>query len=328
MRTSRKILFCTEGVALIFMLAACNLPMKSPTPFVFPTINLTQATVFTQTIPAPVTETPATMSSATTMVINTALPSSTALPPTPTWTALVLPTSTSIPPTHTPFSPTATIPSARTSPLAVAPFMSTAPSIDGMWTDLPSSSERPGNFQVYRNPAYKGSDKPGMSYRIAWDNNYLYLGVKVSDPNYNQASKGADIYKGDSVEVLIDTNVSGDFYVNSLSADDFQLGVSAGFNHIGDNPEAYLWFPSGKAGVRSDVKIAAISPAANLYRIEIAIPWTLLGVTPAAGMHLGFVVSYSDNATESKAEQDLMVSNDPNRILTDPTTWGDLTLTK
>jgi len=166
-----------------------------------------------------------------------------------------------------------------------------------------------------------------MSYRIAWDNNYLYIGVKVSDENYNQASTGANLFKGDSVEVLIDTNVSGDFYNKSLGPDDYQLGISPGFSHIGNNPEAYLWFPTGKAGSRTDVKIAAINPSAGLYRIEFAIPWKLLGITPAAGMHLGFVISYSDDATDSKPEQDIMVSNDANRVLTDPTTWGDLALT-
>jgi archaellum component FlaG (FlaF/FlaG flagellin family) len=209
----------------------------------------------------------------------------------------------------------------------VAPFLSKAPTIDGSWNDLPSSSEKPANIQVYRNPAYTGDAKPGMSYRIAWDNNYLYIGVKVGDANYNQPSTGENIYKGDSVEVLIDTNVSGDFYVHSLSADDYQLGISPGYVKIGNKPEAYLWFPAGKAGSRSDVKIAAINPSAGLFRIEFAIPWKLLGITPTAGMHLGFVISYSDNATDSKAEQDLMISNDPNRVLTDPTTWGDLTLT-
>jgi hypothetical protein len=219
------------------------------------------------------------------------------------------------------------IPVARSSPLAVAPFLSKAPAINGSWDDLPSSSEKPANIQVYRNPAYTGDAKPGMSYRIAWDNNYLYIGVKVGDENYNQASTGENIYKGDSVEMLIDTNVSSDFYVHSLSADDYQLGISPGYGRIGNKPEAYLWFPAGKEGSRSDVKIAAINPSAGLFRIEFAIPWKLLGITPTAGMHLGFAISYSDDATESKAEQDLMISNDRNRVLTDPTTWGDLTLT-
>jgi archaellum component FlaG (FlaF/FlaG flagellin family) len=328
MKASQKVLIYTEGIALIFILAACNLPIRSPTAFVFPTVDLTQTTVFNPTIPPPVTETPSTLTAATSTVINnTAVPSATVLPPAATATLLPQPSATSVPPTNTPLPPTPTIPVARSSPLAVAPFLSKAPTIDGSWNDLPSSSEKPANIQVYRNPAYTGDAKPGMSYRIAWDNNYLYIGVKVGDANYNQPSTGENIYKGDSVEVLIDTNVSGDFYVHSLSADDYQLGISPGYVKIGNKPEAYLWFPAGKAGSRSDVKIAAINPSAGLFRIEFAIPWKLLGITPTAGMHLGFVISYSDNATDSKAEQDLMISNDPNRVLTDPTTWGDLTLT-
>jgi hypothetical protein len=327
MKVSRKSLLFAEVFTLIIVLTACNLPMKSPTPFVFPTVNLTQTTVFIPTILPPVTETPSTPSAATsTVIINTAVPGSTN-PPAATATLQPQPSNTPLPPTNTSVPPTPTLPVARTSPLAVAPFLSKAPTIDGSWTDLPSSSEKPANAQVYRNPAYTGNAKPGMSYRIAWDNTYLYIGVKVYDPLYHQGSTGANIYKGDSVEVLIDTNVSGDFYVDTLGADDYQLGISPGYGHIGSNPEAYLWFPSGKAGTRTDVKIAAVNPSAGLYRIEFAIPWKLLGITPSAGMHLGFVVSYSDNESESKNEQDLMVSNDPNRVLTDPTTWGDLLLT-
>jgi hypothetical protein len=326
MKTARKVIFLIQGFTLIFFLAACNLPIRSATPFVFPTIDLTQTSVFNQTIPPPVTETPASLPTAT--ANNTAVSGATLPPPTATWTLLPQPSSTKVPSTSTPLPPTPTIPAARSSPLAEAPFLSKAPTIDGSWTDLPMASEKPANKLVYQNPAYTGTAKPGMSYRIAWDNNYLYIGVKVADVNYNQASTGANIYKGDSVEVLIDTNVSGDFYVDSLNTDDYQLGISPGFSHINNNPEAYLWFPTGKAGSRSDVKIAAINPSTGLYRIEFAIPWKLFGITPTAGMHLGFVISYSDNATESKAEQDLMISNDPNRVLTDPTTWGDLTLTK
>ena len=80
-------------------------------------------------------------------------------------------------------------------------------------------------------------------------------------------------------------------------------------------------------GSRSQVKIASIrNNAEGITRIEVSIPWSLFGVTPASGDHFGFVLSASDNDKSSENVQQSMVSNVKTRILTDPTTWGDLTL--
>jgi hypothetical protein len=73
--------------------------------------------------------------------------------------------------------------------------------------------------------------------------------------------------------------------------------------------------------------MAAVT-SAGLWRLEAAIPWSVLGITPANGMHLGFAVSVSDNDKADENLQQSMISSTPNRVLTDPTTWGDLTLEK
>ena len=325
MKNKNRIIHSIGGTLMVCILTACNMPIKSATPFVFPTANATTAN--TQFVPLPVTATLGVQA-------NTQSPSATAFPtdtytpqPPPTLTFTPTATATNVPPTPTRVPPTATLPVARSNSYAVAPFISNAPTIDGSWSDLPSSSESPANTVVYRNPSYTGDPGTGMSYRIGWDNKYLYIGVKVWDILYRQVETGDKIYLGDSIEVLIDTNVSGDFFDKNLSNDDYQLGISPGYKTPGNQPEAYLWYPSGKTGSRTDVKIGVLHPATDLYRIEFAIPWSLLGVTPTDGMHLGFAISYSDNQSEVKSEQDLMISNDPNRSLADPTTWGDLTLT-
>jgi hypothetical protein len=62
------------------------------------------------------------------------------------------------------------------------------------------------------------------------------------------------------------------------------------------------------------------------YNIEAAIPWAQLGVTPVAGQHYGFTFSVSDNDTPATTKQETMVSNVATRHLTNPTTWGDMTL--
>lgn len=81
------------------------------------------------------------------------------------------------------------------------------------------------------------------SFRIGWDNDNLYIAVKVIDDKYVQQASGYDIYMGDSIEILLDRDLAGDFFGTELNADDFQLGISPGNPNTNGVKEAYLWFP-------------------------------------------------------------------------------------
>jgi hypothetical protein len=165
------------------------------------------------------------------------------------------------------------------------------------------------------------------AFRIGWDNNNLYIAVKVTDDRYVQKTAGADIYKGDSLELLVDANLNGDYADQSLSGDDYQFGISAGNPEPGQNMQAYRWFPSDKAGSLTNVKIGAVSMSDG-YRVEAAIPWSDLGITPVDGQQLGFALSISDNDNPNVNAQESMVSTVTSRVLVDPTSWGVLELKK
>lgn len=298
---------------------SCNLPLRSlpaATVTPIPVIMATPSPVALTPLFTPTAQTATAESGATPPLVATAEPSSTATP---------LPETATLPPT--PLPPTPTAPAMRSGPSALAYRMFSPPLIDGDWNDLPPESERPANIVVFGKDAWLGKDDLSASFRIAWDQNNLYIGVKVWDQRYVQESTGANLYQGDSIEILLDTDVKGDFYVQSLDNDDFQLGLSGGPSPIGKNMEAYLWYPSGKAGPVKTIKMAAVSTPL-LYRIEAAIPWDLFGIAPVRGMHFGFALSVSDNDTPGKPGQKAMVSSAPSRVLTNPTTWGDLTLTR
>ena len=53
-----------------------------------------------------------------------------------------------------------------------------------------------------------------------------------------------------------------------------------------------------------------------------------IDINPAEGQHFGFAYSISDNDNRNKNLQQSMVSHVPFRTLSDPRTWGDLTLVK
>jgi len=317
----KKAVFPAGIVLLLMTLVGCNLPMsQAPTPFVFPTPNLTMTALFKPPVVIPPTVTTQPEVIATEVSQATTLPTQTQPAPTATQAP---PTATSVPATATNTS----IPTdRRQSPSAVAPFVSTAPTIDGDWGEWNNSKQYPANFVVWGASNWKDENDLGSSYQVAWDNNNLYLAVKVHDDHYVQGATGKDLYKGDSVELLLDTNVQGDFFSQALSGDDYQLGFSPG-NPLGKNTEPIVWYPSSKAGKPSGVKLASVA-GEGIWRLEAAIPWAVFGVSPANGLHLGFAVSVSDNDKSGENLQQSMVSSAPNRSLVDPTTWGDLTLTK
>lgn len=304
---------------------ACAVPgTSSPTPFAFPTPNLTLTAFFSQvTQPAP----PPTVTPSATVpaVAPTATlpPQPTSPPPSATPLVLATPTQAVVLPTST---PAYAGPGMRSGPSFAATYLSNPPTIDGYveeWTIPLYRAEA----VVYGKSYWENADDLSAAVFLGWDETYLYVAAKVHDDVYVQNATGAYLYLGDSVEVLLDTDVSGDYYRASLSADDFQLGISSGNPVPGQNLEAYLWFPRSREGQRTDVRMAAVRSGSG-YHLEAAIPWSVFGVTPFVGEHFGFTFSVSDNDATTRNVQQSMVSLVSARILTDPTTWGDLTLVK
>jgi len=208
-----------------------------------------------------------------------------------------------------------------------AAYLSTVPTIDGSWAEWKDkTTQYPLSYVVWGRSNWSGSADLEASFAAAWDNTNLYVGFKVYDDKYVQNASGENMYKGDSLELLVDSNLDGDFYVQQLSSDDYQLGISGG-NGENIKPEAYLWFPTGSKGTKTSVKIAYVFEA-GLYRAEAAIPWSVLGITPSNGLKIGFAASVSDNDNSGENLQQSMVSTAADRSLADPTTWGSMTLVK
>lgn len=326
--------FITYLIVLLLttIITACNLPLGTQPAAETPVIGDTELTITaaaqsgfyataTQaanrflTMSAPPTATP--------------LPSAT-LPP----TATLLPSSTPLPPaTATPVVSTAATGPTQSSPWRNGPkvngaYLYKAPVIDGNWGEwIGLTTEYAADAVVFGKENWSGKTDLGSAFIIGWDNENLYLGAKVADDKYVQTSGGQYLYRGDSLEILIDTDLGGDFYVDKLDLDDYQLGISPGSPTVKSGREAYLWYPAGLAGSRDEVEIAAIAED-GLYRVEVKIPWDVLDVSPYDGLRLGFVFAVSDNDNAELILQQSMVSNSAARKLTDPTTWGELVLGK
>lgn len=328
----RKIFSSALFVLLLISLAGCNLSFLNfnPTPY-FPTPNYTTTALFTIN-ESLITNTPQDFA------INTEEPSLPTVQPTnqvsqPSATnTQIVPsatvTSTAIPPTNTLPPPTATKTDApvRGGTWVTAKYMKNGPDFDGVWDEW-EAKKYPATYIVYGSDSWKNSEDLEGSFSVSWNETHLFIAVKVYDDEYAQNATGQDIYKGDSIEILFDTNLYGDATTNSLNSDDFQIGISPGKGSLDGETEAFLWFPSGKAGGLADVIISSTEED-GLYRMEIGIPWKVMNLVPAVGQQYGFGVSISDNDNTEKNEQQSMASNLPYRRLTDPTSWTVLTLGK
>lgn len=312
-------------VVLVLSMLACNFPfVASPTPFVFPTPNLTMTALFDPTVTSvpvifPTQTMPPAWNSPTASPPGfqpTEFPTSTPLPPTATATATKTPT-----PTRSYAGP-----GMRPKFSMVGVYFSSPPRIDGSLEEWQLERYRIESV-VYGKDNYQGVEDLSGRAMVGWNEEKLFIGIRVLDQKYVQNSSGANLFKGDSLDILIDTDVASDFYLAALNKDDFQLGISPGSPSPKDDMEAYLWFPEEIEGSKDQVVIAARSRGDG-YIVEASIPWSLMDVKPVNGQHFGFAFSISDNDNPNQNRQESMVSFVPIRTLDDPTTWGDLTLTR
>jgi hypothetical protein len=167
------------------------------------------------------------------------------------------------------------------------------------------------------------SDLYGRFY-AQWDVDNLYLGIEVTDDIHVQIEQGRLMFKGDEVEIQIDTNLESDFSDTNLSDDDGQIGLSAG-DFDARNPEAYIWRLNGKERSESDIQVAA-ERTNNGYILEAVIPWWTLGGQPKLETAVGFTLCLSDNDVTNTAQQQTLLCTIPGRRWGDPTTWGTLIL--
>jgi hypothetical protein len=329
------------AIIIVFGLTACTLPgFSTPTPFSFPTPDKTMTALFEPTQAAPAT-------SAATLPGNE--DQKTATEAAPSETSEV--EETEIPPTET-GEPTETIeptdtyegPSVRSGPSITAYYMESSPEIDGDLSGWAPPIQKVINHVVYGAAKHSGDADCSGTVVSGWNKDYLFLGIRVKDDKYVQEASKEKIYLGDSIEILFDRYVSYDYYLQAMTSDDYQIGISPGKGAIvcyinngkvasmipiicePNPPEAYKWFPKTEAGKITVMKIGALEGGKG-YQVEMKIPWSVLGVTnPSAGDHFGFAIAINDNDSAGTLNQQTVVSNVPGRYFADPTTWGDLYL--
>lgn len=231
------------------------------------------------------------------------------------------------------FAATATLPglagtpSPNVAPDIIAPRLEGQPVIDG-FPDGVGLPVYTSPYVVFTHRDWDGTDDLEASWAIGWNETYLYLLATISDDRHVQTQTGNTAFRGDSMELQIDTGRATNLNA-SLTSDDFQISLSPG--DFGAIPPSAWRFQGTTASEMLDapgghsIQVAA-QPTGNGYVLEAAIPWRDLNMTPSPGMVLGLAVNFNDNDTPGTAVQEMMKSSAPNRRFGDPTTWGVLVL--
>jgi hypothetical protein len=141
-----------------------------------------------------------------------------------------------------------------------------------------------------RESVFDGDGLVRMRFAFAWDATNLHFRADVIDPDLRNEMSPPEIYKQDCVELFV--NPSG----TALAwhgTNDMQFGFAV-------TNKCWEWF-----GGRQLTQYM-VTPATNGYRVEAALPWVLLGVSPHAGLSLG--ISPALNSV-SHADEPAMLLN-------------------
>ncbi len=251
--------------------------------------------------------------------------------PAPSATATLQPTPTQfVPPSLTPNTPPTITPAVEgpqrpNGNVFHASLRTSSPVINAQGDDWPSPLPYAIDQNVFKPANWTGAADQIGHFSAGWDVSNLYLFIVIEDELHVQIEHGELLFQGDSLELQLDTDLAGDFDSTSLSPDDFQLGLSPGQNS--DTPEAYLWNPAGRKGVPTGLTLASRATGAQGgYVLEVAIPWSMYGVTPTSVLRFGFALNSSDDDQPGVAVQQSMISTVSTRTLLNPTTWGTLQL--
>jgi len=254
-------------------------------------------------------------------------PSSLPLPPTRIPTATSAALSTDVPLTAPVPAATVTLAAANPDAQITAVHLASAPTIDGNLAEWGEIAPFTAPYIVEQESSWDGTMDVQSLWRIGWDVQNLYLAVAVTDDVHVQIRETKFAYLGDSLELQFDTNIQAD-YGPGVNSDDYQYVISPG--NFGDRAPGSFRFRGDAQGVMNDfigsnAQVAAQQTAAG-YNIEMRIPWTDLGIQPAAGSVLGAAFSINDLDTPGTAVQELMLSHVPTRRWLDPSSWGSLVL--
>lgn len=120
-------------------------------------------------------------------------------------------------------------------------------------------------------------------FGFAWDGEYLYAAFDITDKDVHPATQDASPWKDDGVEFFID----GDFIRAARNEHAPQL-----IGRFGD--DKMFLIEEGVAKPQKNIVQKSLRTATG-YTLEMAVPWSVIGVKPYAGKQIGLTSHLTDN---------------------------------
>jgi hypothetical protein len=154
-----------------------------------------------------------------------------------------------------------------------------------------------------------GSNDVTATFNTLWDDNYLYVGVRVLDSTLHNDS--TNMWDDDSVEFYIDAD-----HNQGTTYDSHDRQYILGYN------DSALFSNQSTTGV-----LHGWSAINGGYTVELAVPWSNLGITPnaAGGTVIGFDVNVNDDNNGGARDSHLAWTGTSDDFR-DTSNFGDLTL--
>jgi len=155
-----------------------------------------------------------------------------------------------------------------------------------------------------------GNDAKGLEgdFRVCWDETNLYVLANVTDatPMLNDRS-GEKLWDGDGLELFVADTAGGAHH---------RILIGAG------QPNQICF--AGEPGTPVATSNVLRGVDGKGYTVEVAVPWTSLGITPKAGTPLAFDLAINDGDGQGRLRQ-LRWSGGAEDV-TDAAKWGALNL--
>ncbi len=148
-----------------------------------------------------------------------------------------------------------------------------------------------------------------IAYQLTWDNTNLYIHIEVTDSALVNNSD-ADIWEDDGIELYLD---GGNEKATSYDVNDHQFVF-----RYNDNTIYHL-----SAGATNPVGVtAAQGTIPGGYTKEIAVAWSLLGVTPTNGTQIGLDIHVNDDDDGGARDQKVATFATTDNAWQDPSIFG------
>jgi len=195
------------------------------------------------------------------------------------------------------------------------------PAIDGVLDPLWYNAPWNRDFRVQNGAnQWKGWTDGALSFRVLFDERYLYLFISLNDDTLVQDNDSSNAYHDDSIEIWFDgDNSKGTAYDGK---DD--LGLLFAVNP-GDSTD---WFrtAAGAFGSPAGLDLSGVLQAARRTALgldfETAIPMEILGIHRTAGSLFGLEIDYNDDDNGDVRDTKIKYFSDQDESYRNPSTLG------